>query len=274
MRILFGSATDAWTLASSNMVSTLPVTNLQSQYRELVARSTQCDNVLIEGFGPGPTALSMICLYRCNFTSTATWKVDIYADSSMATLLYTSGTLYASRPKALGELDWGVDPLGATLYTGFGSVISTLYFPTVFPQYFRITLQDPANPDGYLQMSRLFAGPYFEPASIGPETGATLTWNETTTNDRTEGGTLRSEPGVSYRSMSLRLGLMEARDRLKVSDGMRKMGMRGDGYISVFPGTNDSLERDHQMQFKLPKINPITIQSYFRYENQLDLEEV
>jgi hypothetical protein len=275
MRILAINAGDTATLvATPAMVATLPVSNLQTQYREQVARSVNCDSQLIEASWTAPTILSCVCLYRTNFSSTATWQVDIYTDATMSTLLYTSGSLYASRPKALGELLWGFDPLGATLYTGFGSTISTLWFTPVIATYMRIVVQDPANKDGYLQAARLFTGQYFEPSAVAPEAGATLAWNETTVNNRTEGGTLRSEPGTSYRVLSLKLGLMIAADRVRISDMLRITGMKGDGFISVFPNTGDALERDHQMQFKFTKLNPISITNYFRYESQLDLEEI
>ena len=274
MRILaVNSADSAAIVATPVMVASLPVTNLQNQYRERVARATRCDAQLIELTWGQPTAFSMACLYRNNLSNTAQWRVQIYTDTSMSTLLYDSGLVLAANPKPLGDLVWGLDPLGATLYTDWPYNVSTLWYSLVIGQYMRVTINDPASADGYIQASRLFVGSYFEPQFVGPEPGATMSLKESTITVRTEGGTRRAEPGSSYRVASVRLGLMEATDRARLFDILQRVGLRKDTFMSIFPAQGNALERDHQMQCNLQTLDPATITNFFRYEQTLNFEE-
>lgn len=274
MRLITVNAADSATLnATPAMVSTLPVANLQTQYREQLARTVGTSTQLIEMAWATPVPLSAFVLYRGNFSGSARWQVQVYADATMADLLYDSGAAYASAPKTLGDLIWGVDALGATFYDDWGYTISALWFAPVIGKYARITLSDPANPDSYMQASRLFAGAYVETAHA-PELGAAMGWQETSVQTRTEGGTLRTEPGSHFRTLEITTRLLPENDRVRLSDLFRQTGLRGDLYVSIFPELGGAVERDHQMQGKLVKLAPTAIPVYARYDQPFSIEEI
>lgn len=275
MRLIINNLADDATLAASPaLVSTLPVTNLQDQSRETVARTTGLATQTIDVTLDQARPISACVLYRGNFTAAATWRVKVYDDAALTTLLYDSGGgVYLAGPKPLGDLDWGIDPLGASLFDEWGYTFSALWFPVVVGAFVRITLEDPDNPDGYMQASRLFLGSYSELTHM-PVPGAALGWRETTTQSRTDGGTLRSEAGAGYRALTVSGRYLPEENRTAVTNLLRDSGLRKDVYVSVFPELNNALERDHQLQAKLVALDPTVIPVYGAVDQTLRFEEI
>lgn len=251
LRIITPNDCDIATLtASPSLVTTLPVTNLQSPSRALVARSTSTSAQDIKGTWSASRIISAAALVRHNLTSSATWQLRLYSDAAWTTLIYDSGAVVACKPKALGDLEWGVDPLGASLFTDWDHAFSSMWFAPVAARSFVITLTDTTNADGYVQASRLFIGRYLEP-QINFDYGFRLQWLENTRQERTDGGTLRSDAQDPYRRMSFRLAALSTSDRPKFMEWARRDGLRNDVFISAFPENGSALERDHAMAGKL-----------------------
>lgn len=274
MRIIADNAADRAVLSASpadNIMS--PVQYLQTQYREEMARALVGAPTVLTLTWSRPTPLSACVLYRSNLSNAATWRVQVFSDAGATVQIYDSGTQNASMLKTLGQLDWGVDPLGASFYDNWGYTVSVLWFAAVTGLSAKVTIDDPNNPLGLWQASRLFMGLYHE-TTYAPSEGAQMSWQETTTVERTEGGTLRSEAGESFRTLSLTLAMLPESDRRRLSDAFRSVGMRGDEFVSVFPDALDASTRDHQMQAKLVRLDPTTIVHYGRFTQNLSLEEV
>jgi hypothetical protein len=272
--MLTTNATDTATITTSSAcVTTLPATYLQNAHREQVARWTAVDAQRLTLTWPGAGYVSCVCLYRSNLSSTATWRVQVWADTTLTTALYDSGTVYANPPTPLGSLHWGVDPLGLGAYSDWDYTVSVLWFPPTLTDAITIDIADPENPDGYVQAARLFVGQYVEPA-IGPSDGLTFGWSENTTQSRTEGGSLRIESGASWRRLAFDLREMQESDRMLFADFARRGGMRDDVFISVFPDRGDELERDYQLQARLVASSNMQTNSPLRHNMPLSFEEV
>lgn len=251
MRLVAANLSDTAIVSSSPAcVATLPATNLQNAYREQVARWTALDGIRFTVQWPSAHYVSCVCLYRANFSSTATWRVRVWQDTTLTTVLYDSGTVYCNPPVPLGSIDWGVDPLGSSLYSDWDYSIATLWFAPQLTSSITIDVTDVANTDGYAQASRLFVGQYLEPL-VGPSEGLALSWQENTQQSRTEGGSLRIEAGAAWRRINVDLRLLAEDDRMRLADIARHRGMRDDMFLSVFPERGDALERDYQMQARL-----------------------
>lgn len=251
IRIITPNDGDSATLTVSPAVeATLPVTNLQEVSRARVMRSTSAAAQDVKGTWSAAKVLSSCALMRHNLTSSATWRLRLYNDSAWVTLVYDSGHVTAVPPKALGDIEWGVDALGASLFTDWAVAFSVMWFTPIVAQSFIITLTDADNPDDYLEASRLFIGRYLEPA-VNPDYGLRLSWREDTTLERTDGGTLRSDGADPYRRMRFRLAWLTATDRPKFMEWARRDGLRNDIFISGFPEQANALERDHGMSAKL-----------------------
>lgn len=275
MRLIYQNLVDDATLAASPaMHYATPVTNLQEQAREKVARTTGLSTQTLDVTLAEPDTISAAVIYRGNFTSSATWRVKVYDTAAMSALLYDSGDSDLAAPKTLGDLDWGVDPLGASLFDGWGYTFAALWFEPVIGGFVRITLDDASNPDGYMEASRLFIGPYHEPVGMPVAGSLALTWYDTSKQSRTDGGTLRTEAGVQYRGLDVAGELMSEEARSALSTLLREYGLRGDIYVSVFPDEGNARERDYQMQAKLVSADPIGMRVYGLTDQALRFEEI
>ncbi len=274
MRLLTTNLADTATITSSaSCVATLPVTNLQTSLREQVARWTAIDAQRITLTWTSGYHISCVCLYRSNLSASSTWRVQVWSDTTLTTAVYDSGTLYGNPPVPLGSLEWGVDELGSSLYSDWGYAISTVWFTAVMGQAVTIDIADPENAHGYAQASRLFVGQYFEPAVL-PTDGLQMAWQENTQQSRTEGGSLRVEPGASWRRVVLDLRELQEEDRVRLSNLARVAGMRNDVFLSVFPDRADELERDYQMQARIVTPSTLITNAPIRHNTTLTFEEV
>lgn len=258
--------------ATPAVVATLPASNLQVQPRAAVMRTTSTADQQIKLTWPSAKILSGAALVRHNLTSAATWSMQIYSDAAWTTLIYDSGAVLASPAKALGDLTWGVDPLGASAFTGWSYAFSSMYFAPVAAQSVKITLSDAGNPAGYLEASRLFLGAHIEPRYTNSY-GIKLGWKENTVTTRTDGGSLRSDPTLPYRTLSLNLDWIVPEDRGVVLDALRYVGKRQDIWITIYPGSGGALERDYSMTAKIVNSPDMARPSFGYHTAQLDLEE-
>ncbi|MCC6193367.1 MAG: hypothetical protein IT518_02770 [Burkholderiales bacterium] len=275
MKMLFGSAADAATLtATPDMRSTLPVTNLQNEFREMVARTSSLAPQDVAMVWVDPTPISACVLYRNNLSSAATMRFRVYDEPTMGVLLYDSGTISADLAKPFGELWWGVDPLGASYFDAFGYSVAWHWLPApVVGKYAVLTLNDPANTDGYIQASRLFVGMHWA-STYPPMNGIELTHDETTKVYRTEGGSVRSEAGAVFRRLRIAFDKLPEVDRARIVELLRTVGLRGDVYVSVFDGLANAYERDYQGQFKLETKSPSVINRYSYIDQEFVFVEV
>jgi len=251
-------------------VATMPTTNLQNPFRSKM-RCATLTNQVIKLVWPSTKILSGLALLRHNLTSQATWQVQIYSDAAATLLVWDSGAQLACPAKALGDLSWGIEPLGASVFTGWAYAFSTMWFAPVAGMVVVITLSDSANPDGFLQAARLFIGNYIEPIN-GPSYGLKLKWTESTRQRRTDGGSLRSDATEPYRSLTVSLDWLDETDRPRLLEVGRLVGLRKDIFLSIYPGKGGALERDNTMQCKFTNDIELTT-SVGRYTAPLTLQE-
>ena len=273
LRIITSNAADAATLtADPVMASGLPVTNLQNATRARMARSTGVVDQDIKLEFDYARVLTSCALLRHNLTSSATWRLRLYSDQAWTDEVYDSGELSAIESKSLDELDWGVDPLGVSIFSDWPVAFSTLYFSAQSAMSAKITLHDPTNPDGYLQASRLFMGSHFEPV-YNATYGISLGWEDATKNTRTDGGSLRSDPTEQWRTLDFDLSAVDPLDRTKLMEIFRKLGRSKDFFVSIFPGQGGTKERDYTMQAKMARTNSLSLPNCSLFASKIQLEE-
>lgn len=273
LRIITPNDGDAATLsASPALVATLPQANLQDVSRAKVARTTSTALQYYSGTWTTPRIISAAAIVRHNLTSAATWRLLLYSDAALTAVVYDSGNVVACPPKALGDIEWGVDALGASLFSDWALAFSSMFFSPTTAQGFIIAVTDAANPAGYFEISRLFMGRYLS-ADYNFDWGFGLQWIEDTTQQRTDGGTLRSDASEPRRRMSFRLSALSASDRPKALEWARKSGLRLDSFISLFPADATALGRDCAMAGKLTSMPNITGDFVGNFSGDFMMEE-
>ncbi len=273
LRMIVTNDADAATLsASPAAVATLPVSGLQDSSRAKVMRTTGLAAQQINGTWSAARMLSACALMRHNLTSDGTWRLQLFSDAAWATQIYDSGTVISWPAKNLGDLEWGVDSLGATVFNEWGKSFSVLWFAPITALSFRITLTDPANPAGYREAGRLFMGRMIEPMA-NMSYGLGLGWREDTKQTRTDGGTLRSDQFEPYRRLKFSLGHLDESERPKWLDFVRRVGKRMDFFVSCFPEAGGMKERDYTMSAKIVNTPDSTHPFLNTYAIDFELEE-
>jgi hypothetical protein len=137
-----------------------------------------------------------------------------------------------------------------------------------------VEVSDPANLQGYLEVSRFFAGPAFEPrvnASYGPS----LSFESTGKNSRNAAGDLLSDPEETrFRRLSFDLGTLGEDERDVVADMLRANGTSSPFLVSVFPNGSAKKARDYTVLGKLSKSSALLVPYWNNTSAKVELDEV
>lgn len=267
-------ADDAVLTASPAMVTTLPVENLQDQTRARVARSVGLPAPqYIRGDFNAIKQISSMALVRHNLTGAAIIRLKLWDTAGQSgTLLYDSGDVTLGDALGWGDFVWGVDPWSDDQFADWPVAFTVLWFDPYAAASFEIAITDDANTDGYVEFARLFMGLYWSPQTNFAY-GIKMAWREKSTQERTDGGTLRTDARGPYRAWSFDLRWLSQGERAQLADILRKAGLRNDMFISCFPEEGGARERDYAGCAKNVSMPDIDHYNSTLYSVPLTLEE-
>jgi hypothetical protein len=274
IRIIASNEADAAALSSADFLAALPASNLQLQGRARVARTEDAAGAkVIDGEWPSARVISACVLHGHNLTSAATWRLQGWAGAGQSgDLVLDSGAVPALRRIPWGYFRFGLVPWGATVFSGWERAYSVMWLAPVAVRSWRLTLLDEDNADGYLQAKRLLLGTYFSP-EINVEYGLELDWDEATTQERTQAGTLHSDPGAQYRRLQGYFPHLSDVERSQLMELARRVGKRGEVFISVFPEAGSALERDYALLGKFTQLPAGEHGDWASWSKQFTFEE-
>lgn len=257
IRLLTPNLSDDCTLTvSPAAVATLPVTYLQDQTRARMWRSTSTADQTIYGDWATPQTISGMVLSRTNLTTSATLRLRLYSGAAQTgSLLYDSTAITKA-----GDLSWGYRDF-PMWFTATASVRS-----------FSLVVSDSSNASGYVQASRLVIGAYFEP-TYNISFGISLEWAESSKQERTDGGTLRTDGKLPYRIWRFKFGWLNESERASLLEVVRNIGLREDFYVSVFYTDGGVKERDYAGVVKITSMPKIIHDRVGNFATDLVLEE-
>lgn len=174
----------------------------------------------------------------------------------------------------LGDLDWGIAPLGSSVFDGFlGQKHSVAYFAenTTAINSLKVTIRDPDNEQGYIEASRLYMGRGIE-LTYNPDT-LSCKWDEDTKQDRSAGGSLMSDGAQPFRIMTADLGVVSNEQRGELMDMFRFAGKRLDVFASARPGVGGEEERDHTGIWRFQSLDDLSVLTYQLWKSRVQLTE-
>ena len=273
LRIIHHNAADLAAISASSQSGALSVTNLLTDIKSEVWRSTGTHATLSAVF-PLTSLIAAVALPFCNLSSAATLRVRGYALAADAVPAFDTGAVQACAHQPLGAWDWGLEPLGVNAFSYGGGAYGRIWFAPAWVEKLEIDIDDALNPAGYIEASRLLAGMYWSPES-NADYGASLTADDASQHYRNEGGDLLTNVGPRSRKLALSLTAMSPPDRSKLMAILRGNGKSRPVFISLFPESDDPLlEQDHQVYGKLPDAAAVATPQFERYSTSITVEEI
>jgi hypothetical protein len=289
LRIVSDNAADRSTLTASTTAGLLAASNLLSDIKSQVWRSTGTSATLTLSW-PTAETISMVALPFCSLTASATIRVRGYSDGG-ATLLFDTSRFYtASNGTSSGQTavidktaaayvpptvwDWGSIPLGVNAYAHSGAAYGCVWFAPYAVKTITVDIVDTSNPLGYIEAGRIVAGNAWSPAN-NAQVGVVLTAHDNSVHTRTDAGELRTDRGAQFKGIVLSLNLLPPSDRNTIWNMVRGNGMARPMYFSLTPESTDSAEEQtYQLFGKLTKNGALTYRFVGVSSTALELEEI
>jgi len=186
-------------------------------------------------------------LWGHNLSSNAMWRLALSQDTAYGA---GAGNVYQS--------DWETAWAARGLFDEWPAErrFSVLYFADVEnARSFQLELTDPANPDGYLQISELWLGEYTE-LGFNFDWAPDLLEGDASTHQRSRGGGgfRKNVATVPWREIKLSLSHLSAAEAQDWGDISRNNGRF---WVDMYPDNADAvLTRDHAMIAQLKARQP------------------
>lgn len=267
-------ADDAVLTDSPAMAAALPVANLQDSARARVARSVGLPAPqYVRGNWNESKAVNGFAIWRHNLRATALVRLKLWANQNQAgTLLYDSGAVTIGTIIPYGEFVYGVDVYGGWLFTNWAASYTTLWFDQVHALSFELQMTDAGNPDGYMQVCRLFLGKYWSP-SVSHSFGHQMRWQDESTQERTDGNTLRTDPREPFREFRVPVDWLSEADRQALAELIRANGKAKDMFFSLHPDDTGTKGRDYTAACKATDISALVGDKALNFKSELVLAE-
>jgi hypothetical protein len=263
-------------LTVTSAVSTMPITNLQSNVRDRVWRSTSAASQVISlNWGGAARDINAWGIWPGALVGCTTQLV-LYSDVAYATPIYDSGAVAIP---ALAASYWGDYAFGDTPWA-FGGRESQEprigYLSAVYAaKSARVTLVDVSLDQAYFEASRLWLGKYIDAplGTIAP--GMSIGWNSNSKHRRSRGGILRRNAATGrWRELRVEAYLNSEEDRYAWMDLLAACDPGNEIVVSVFPGDQTTRqERDHTIMGSLEALNPIALEDYNIHKLRLAVVE-
>lgn len=268
IRLIINNEHDIAALTATSEAT--PIAYTQRSGRSYPWRSTDTADQTITASLPSTTYMSAVVVYGHNLTSLSTIQVEYLLDGQV---VYDSGEIIAADLIPLGVWRAGIDPWGKQDLTELPTVQYNIWTSSTLVDGYRITIKDPDNPDGYLEVSRIFAGVSYSP-QINPKYGLSLEWQDFSENQRTESGSLRTVGAGTARRLTFDLGHLDDVELTRLSREMLRSGKGRDLYVSVYPGAGGMMEAEHAFVARRASDYAHGHTFYRNWESSLELQEV
>lgn len=239
---------DSATLSGGSWQSTLPLANLKDRRLSKLARTTNAttgSTTLTLDFGQARN-IGVVALVAHNLSVGATFR--IYGDDAadFATPIYDSGAIDVWPSGMIPQelLEWEDDnfwlgTVSQEAVAGFHAPFVHVLSAAQTLRYWKIAITDTGNPDGYIQIGRIYIGSAWQP-DYNRSYGASLGYDDTSSSEASLAGEeffdVRRRRRVHHFQLDF-LSETEARDR--VLELQRLQGTTGE--VLIVPDVTDTV---------------------------------
>jgi len=277
LRIIDYNAANIATLSASTTAGTLAASNLLTDIKSQVWRST-ATSAAITTSCPTLKTVNAVILAHANFTNAATMRVRGYtleADvPGVASPLFDTSALPCCAYTAASVFGWDANTPGVANFGYGGGVYAGLFFTGGSVRKLYIEIVDTGNAAGYIEAARLIAGDHWSP-TYNADYGLQIGYDDKSAHSRNDGGDLLTDIKPRSKWLSFNLSNMEATDRQNFMRLMRSKGLSTPIYISFFPADSDkNIEQDYQIYGKQSALSPVLIPYFSSYQTSIKIDEI
>lgn len=254
--------------------------NLQDRRRARVARSadTSPENTRFD-IGLGERQLvGGIAIVGHNLTLAGRWRASVSLAPDMSNPVFDSGWVEAwGRVHPFGSLPWGASNwwdgrMSERTRKGYPGILLALLPNFALGHHLRIEIEDPDNPDGYIELGRLFAGEAWSP-QFDASQGATIQWSTETTADAAIDGTAYYDRREGLRTWAFQLEWLNSAEAFgTVFEMQRTQGI--DKQILVMFEPDDEINRLRKSFLgTLGQASPIAYPFFGNHSTTLEIKE-
>ena len=253
-------------------VTTFDLDFLKNMDRDKFARIPATASIDIKfTWGGDSVVVNMCSMNRINSEPADTDRFRAYASADWTGAAIVDTTAQQSVPSlALGDLAFGIDPLGTNLFDSFlGQKMNTRYFAEQTIGSAILTIDATANAQGVFDMARFFLGKSYE-LEANPVYGAGLRWNHNgRRNPRSKGGSPMNMRGSAWREAEFDLKLLLEADADMWMSAGRFLLEDKDFHFALFPDVagntfTDAQIRNHTGLWIFEKLPGVIAASYGR----------
>ncbi len=260
--ISYPNRVDEATLTGGSWEAGLPLSNLQDRQLSLVARSVDAltTSTVIKAEFATTRSFRVIAPVNHNFSETAQWRVRI-GTTDEGSEVYDSGLIDCWQMAFdLGLMPWGTAGLwrhvdGDEFIGHDRAIVHVIESGWMDGTHLTINIEDTTNPDGYVQIGRLFLGGGVQPAhnmSYGMSEG----WVDRTEIQTTPGGAEFYKSRRPYRFVNLSLDWLSNTEFQRFYEMQRLLGVSGE--VFYVPDTADADVQQRQgFLGRLQELSPI-----------------
>lgn len=233
MRLMLDNLHDRATeLTATSARPGTPIEYTQRNERNRVWRSAGLESQVIEAALDDVSFVDGVALLNHNLTDRASMRLQLFLSDSE---VFDSGTVIAADIIPAGIWRAGIDPLGASYNQQIDRAAAMIDAPATAITRYRLTIDDPGNATGAIQLGRLVVGLYFRPEfnmSYGLETD----FIDNASHEYSAGQSLRTiGAGAVRRSNQVSLEWLTVADRARLIQELAQRGMIADVFIDLYP---------------------------------------
>lgn len=288
LRIIKNNAADSATISATSTASGFSVNNLKSDTKSLVWRSVDLTTQTLTLTWSAAQLIDSVAMAFTNLISGSTIRIKLFSETSDSVPILDTGEIaneYTYPPPA------GFSSIGLISFAyGGGAYMSAFFSEKVckkvtieinsddlrgwitsfYDWYFSSPID--ANPDGYIEISRLIVGKSWQPER---NTAYGLVIGSTDASEmlRTDAGNLVIDRRTAHKTVSLNMNFMTENDKRNLNNLIRLVGKNKPVFLSIFP--SDGGERNQSGQiYGILDDAPIDLWNYRLYSTKLNFTEV
>jgi len=142
---------------------------------------------------------------------------------------------------------WGEQPWGRGRWYGYDDAVGrdfvTMWFADTIADRAKVTISDPSNLDGYIEVGRMWMGNSFSP-EFNMSWGMEIDYRSDTKVTRTRSGSIISDNRPSYRVAKFSFQFLNEAEGMEVLQMFNYPSNKSDALLAMYPDNNSTLEQE------------------------------